>query len=329
MLTALSTRTSQVHHPTSLSRIKVPCLHFFIQDTEANTNTIILEDIQDAVDLKSLLVSPSTSPSLSHTHATSTGYSLGSWLRSYHAWISSPSSTPSALCSAISTNSENMRRLKHDITYNIFIEIIAQFPEVTARLTGGERKSLEDVKEMADGEFDRKVAMGDDSGEWGIIHGDFWTGNILLSPAIPSQQPTEEPEPEPEPLPNLFIIDWESTQFGHRAYDIGQMIGDLLERQHFSHNNSNGDAAVLALEGFIDGYGAVSEEMAFRIAVHAGVQLVTWVARGPPLHMRPAWATRERVVGIVEMGVRFILRGWGRDREWIGGSVLKGLVGDV
>jgi len=111
------------------------------------------------------------------------------------------------------------------------------------------------------------------------------------------------------------------AQFGHRAYDVGQMIGDLYERKHFMEV----DRAIWAIDAFIEGYGALSEEMAFRIAIHTGVQLITWMIRGRPLHMRPVWATRERAVGVVKLGMTFILKGWEKDREWFDRSVLAGL----
>lgn len=121
----------------------------------------------------------------------------------------------------------------------------------------------------------------------------------------------------------LYIVDWEFAQFGHRAYDIGQMIGDLYERKHFR----GVEGAVWAIEGFIAGYGAISEEMAFRTAIHAGVQMITWVTRGPPLHMRPAWASRERAAAIVRLGMNFVLKGWEKDKEWFESSVIRGLFG--
>lgn len=99
------------------------------------------------------------------------------------------------------------------------------------------------------------------------------------------------------------------------------MIGDLFERKHF-HDI---DAAIWTLVAFIHGYGRLSEGMAFRTAIHAGVQLITWVTRGPPLHMRPAWATQDRARDIVNTGMELILKGWDRDREWFKSSVLADL----
>lgn len=141
-----------------------------------------------------------------------------------------------------------------------------------------------------------------------------WRNISVLLPE--TQQPGEETR--------LYIVDWEFAQFGHRAYDIGQMIGDLYERKHFKEV----DGAIWAIDAFIKGYGGLSDEMAFRIAIHAGVHLITWVVRGPPLHMRPAWATRERTIGIVALGMTFVLKAWEKDRAWFECSILAGLFRD-
>ncbi|XXG95853.1 hypothetical protein Hte_002124 [Hypoxylon texense] len=66
--------------------------------------------------------------------------------------------------------------------------------------------------------------------------------SILISE---TQPPTQEPK--------LFAVDWEFVQFGHRAYDIGQMIGDLYERKHFN----DAEAALWIIDAFIKGYGTV------------------------------------------------------------------------
>lgn len=119
----------------------------------------------------------------------------------------------------------------------------------------------------------------------------------------------------------LFIIDWELSQFGHLSYDIGQMLADLYERKHF-HNT---EAAIWVIDTFIKGYGRVSKETAFRIAVHTGVHMIAWVIRGPPLHMRPAWATRELIDGIVRLGMTMILRGWEKDQHYLERTFIGGL----
>ncbi|KAI1396923.1 kinase-like domain-containing protein [Hypoxylon fuscum] len=277
-------------------QVQVPRLYLFDQ----NTNTQVLQDIPGVVDLKTFLVSNITKAVLSQSLATSVGYALGAWLRSFHSWTSVHSQQSDVKLG----NNEPMRQLKYRITYDSFISNLEQFPDVL----GGHREALEVVKHMATEEFTR--TSGDGQGEeWGIIHGDFWTGNILIPE---TQQPTEEPK--------LFVVDWEFVQFGHRSYDIGQMIGDLCERKHFN----DVDAALWVIDAFIEGYGTMTEDMAFRTAIHTGVQLITWVVRGPPLSMRPAQAM-ERAAGAMQLGMDMVLKGSRKDKEWLKTSVLAGL----
>jgi hypothetical protein len=64
-----------------------------------------------------------------------------------------------------------MRKLKFLITYERFIQVLRNFPDILE----GHRKTLEDVKDLAVKEFEKNI--GDEGGDnWGILHGDFWTG---------------------------------------------------------------------------------------------------------------------------------------------------------
>ncbi|KAH8807339.1 kinase-like domain-containing protein [Xylogone sp. PMI_703] len=286
----------QDFHP-SVSNIRVPRLYFFDEET----STQILEDITGVVDLKTVIVAPMTTGLLSESFMNHIGYTLGSWLRDFHSWTSAPSQ--SNLCAKIENN-KAIRQLKYDITFGSFIEVLEQFLEVL----GHNKEILKNIKDMAT--KDLQIEATEELEGWGIIHGDFWTGNVLLPE---TKQPLAETK--------LFVNDWEFAQFGHRACDIGQMIGDLYERKHF-----NGvSATIWAIDAFIEGYGAISEEMAFRVAVYTGLHLITWVKRGPPIHMRPAWASRERAVGAVELGMTFILKARDKDKQWFESSVLAGM----
>ncbi|KAI1074466.1 kinase-like domain-containing protein [Whalleya microplaca] len=289
-----------INFPYSDSTVKTPHLYLF----DRETNTQVLEDIPGAVDLKTVFMSPAANVVLSKSFATSIGRALGSWLRSFHTWSSAASQADIQADTGIGHN-EPMRELKYRITYGSFIKVLEQFPDVL----GDHKKTLEEVEASAINDF-KKAAGDEQDEEWGIIHGDFWTGNVLLPEA---QQPEKETK--------LYIVDWEFTQFGCRAYDIGQMIGDLYERKHFRDT----EGALWAIYAFIEGYGPLSEEMAFRVAIHTGVQLITWVTRGSPLHMRPAWATLERATALLRLGTTFILKGWEKDKEWFKSSVLTNL----
>jgi hypothetical protein len=146
------------------SVVRVPHLYLFDRDT----STQVIEDIPGVVDLKTVLVSPTANNVLSQSLATSIGRALGSWLRAYHSWTSE--SVQADLRAAVGCN-ELMRLLKYHISYATFIKVLEQFPDVLK----DHKKTLEDVKAMARKEFE-KAPSYEQGEEWGIIHGDFWSG---------------------------------------------------------------------------------------------------------------------------------------------------------
>jgi hypothetical protein len=117
----------------------------------------------------------------------------------------------------------------------------------------------------------------------------------------------------------LFIIDWEFAQFGHRFCDLGQIVGDLYERKTYG----NLDTAISTMEGVIDGYGALSDEMAFRTAIYVGVHLISWYNRRP--RKGPKVAPPEVIVAGLTAGRDFMVKGWEKDRAFFQGSVLASL----
>ncbi|KAK8048569.1 hypothetical protein PG994_010299 [Apiospora phragmitis] len=187
-----------------------------------------------------------------------------------------------------------MRQLKYLVTYGSFVVILERHPEVLA----GYRDALEEVQAAMKHEFEQSPAEWD--GLRGLIH-------------------------EPN---RLVIIDWENIQYGHRAVNIGGMLADLYERHHF-----NGGAASLpVLEGFVEGYsgggplllgGSNDEELAFRVATHAGVHLICWYYRrdrnGPLLY------PLQTVLAALVLGRDLVLKGWKRDKEWLATTFLAPL----
>jgi hypothetical protein len=124
----------------------------------------------------------------------------------------------------------------------------------------------------------------------------------------------------PGQAPNrLFIIDWELAQFGHRAIDLGGMLADLYERKQFKDS----DSAVAAIRGFVNGYGRISDDVAFRTAIHAGVHLICWHIRRNPNHPLPA--PMDKVLSALTIGRDLMLKGWEKHRTWFETSVLAPL----
>ncbi|KAK5636879.1 hypothetical protein RRF57_012591 [Xylaria bambusicola] len=293
----VSMLTSLNELPPSTLRVKTPRLHLFIRET----NIQVLEDIPDVDDLKNVLVLSAGKQILTAQAATSIGHNIGAWLRSFHDWaiISNTKFTDFG-------DNESMRILKYDITYGAYLDVLeSSFPD----LLEGHRLPLRQVKELAMKEFEKTSNDWFAGENWGIIHGDFWSGNILLP--SPSQSIGEE---------NLFVVDWEFVQFGRRAYDIGQMIGDLYERWLFR----GAESAIPMIEGFIEGYGQLKDdELAFRIAIHAGVQLIGWYIRRAP--GSPLGFPLDQVTDAMRTGRDWISKGWQKDKKYFENTPLARL----
>ncbi|KAF3020631.1 hypothetical protein E8E14_011967 [Neopestalotiopsis sp. 37M] len=107
--------------------------------------------------------------------------------------------------------------------------------------------------------------------------------------------------------PDLSVVDWEFAHLGPRAYDVGQMIGDLVEKYELSGIN----IFCHAIDQFVEGYGVMSKEMAFRVRVHAGVQLINWYIRGPKEGL-----SDEEICRIVKLGRDMVCHGMNEDEKW-------------
>ncbi|KAH8130402.1 hypothetical protein FP744_10009295 [Trichoderma asperellum] len=290
--------------PSGPSVVTAPRLYMFNPDTY----TQVHEDFLGATDLTTTLQSTNVDQILPESNGRSIGYALGSWLRFFHNWTSEPAQT--ALRERVGPN-KSMRQLKCLITYDSFIEILERHPETIE----GYKETLEAVKSTMKYEFERPPTEGDEIR--GLIHGDFWAGNVLLPDSSwnDAQQSTQEPH-------KLIIIDWENAQFGHRAVDIGGILADLYERKHFK----NIDASIPIMQGFIRGYGPMSEELAFSVAIHAGVHLICWYYRRN--RNDPLPFPLPKVLDALTLGRDFILKGWAKDKKWFEDSVLAPLFSD-
>ncbi|KAJ5112369.1 hypothetical protein N7532_000414 [Penicillium argentinense] len=267
--------------------VKTPRLLYF----DPQTNTQIFEDLPNSVDLKTFMLS-AISKGVSKSTATALGRTLGAWLRSLHEWGNRVEQDETR--TTLSQN-ESMKQIKFWANYAMLVDTISNFPEILETNRG----VLEEVRDFAKDELSRE----DDSAEYGIIHGDFWTGNVLI-PNVPLKD---------ESATTVFVIDWEMTQIGSRAMDLGQMIAELYETELFGRS----EAGVWIMDGFLEGYGSMSDEMAFRTAVHVGVHLVCWGSRVP------GWGSKEQVEDVVKVGSDFIVHGWKKDREWFEGQTLS------
>lgn len=95
------------------------------------------------------------------------GLHLGSWLRSFHTWSSSPEQAP------IRTEmwrNDSKRILKYSYTYDSFLRVLRNYPDI---LQGCEQ-TLECVRNSMAAEVEKPST--EETAHWGLIHGDFWSG---------------------------------------------------------------------------------------------------------------------------------------------------------
>lgn len=110
----------------------------------------------------------------------------------------------------------------------------------------------------------------------------------------------------------LLVIDWEMAQIGSRALDLGQMIAETYETKLFK----NAEHGVSVIEGFMDGYGPLSDKMAFRTTIQVGAHLVCFGSRVA------GWGSPEQVEEVVKVGRDLIVQAWKENKSWFEGHAL-------
>ena len=96
-----------------------------------------------------------------------------------------------------------------------------------------------------------------------VLHGDFWTGNILVDT---KQQ--------------LTVVDWELARVGGAWQDLGQMSAELWLCAVFAESEERGERAMQALHAFHSAYqegrGDLGKEERRLAVMHTGVHCVAW-----------------------------------------------------
>ncbi|KAI0976071.1 kinase-like domain-containing protein [Xylaria arbuscula] len=264
--------------------VRTPKFYHF----DERNSTQIQEVLHNGKDLKTyaLTTYPANTPDAARPHCLQLGRALGKWLREFHTW----SATQAQLRTTVAGNTE-MQQLKQFINYSWLLDRVAQFPSILDEA----RDVFEKVKDMAAKELE-------DESQVQAIHGDFWTGNILL-PDGPIKEGSDV---------TMFVIDWELSQIGVPNLDLGQMIAELYELKLYK----NITAGLWMVQGFAQGYGEVSDDFAFRTAIQVGTHLVSF---GTSV---AGWGDQEQVEMVARTGRDIIVRAWQKDRGFFEGSDL-------
>ncbi|KAI0013970.1 kinase-like domain-containing protein [Xylariaceae sp. FL0662B] len=251
------------------------------------SNTQVQEYLPNASDLKTYALNTyaSPTPETLRRQCFQLGVTLGRWLRSFHDWAGQQP----VLRKIVAANKE-MQELKLMINFSMLIGQIKQ----SSHILGDAQRVLEEVASMATFELDNESQLQ-------VIHGDFWTGNILL-PNAPIEEGVDIP---------MFVIDWETAQLGVPSADIGQMIAELYELMLYKKIN----AGVWMVQGFTSGYGEFREDFAFRTAIQVGAHLICFGSVA-------GWGTPKEVEDVARIGKEIIMHARQKDRAWFEGGDL-------
>jgi hypothetical protein len=118
--------------------------------------------------------------------------------------------------------------------------------------------------------------------------------------------------PSPGEALTLLVIDWEFSQIGHQAFDLGQLFAELYLLTHFRSI----DAGVQIISSFMAKYGRLDDDTAFRVAIHFGVHLIVWPCRAP------GWGEGDILERCVRLGREFCENAWELNREYFRNGVL-------
>lgn len=264
----------------------------------AETHTQIQEHLGRATSLKEYALkhyAAVPTPSALEPQCHRLGVALGTWLRAFHAWSDHPGRR--ALRDALARN-RDMRRLKRVVNYDHLAQRAQRYP----RVLGGCEPVLRQIADMAAAELE-------DESKLHVIHGDFWTGNVLLPDLVPEAS-------QRVPVP-VRIVDWEMAQVGVRAEDLGQLVAELWELKLYK----DADAGLWMIQGFAQGYGQVDAELGFRALLHVGAHLVCFGSS------TPGWGTEEQGQDVAAVGRDVLLDAWGKKAEGFRNHPLGCLLG--
>lgn len=145
------------------NQIRTPRLYHF----NRSTKTQIIEDLSGTMSLTEALTS--NTPFTGDPNAL--GKALGKWLRNFHSWTAD--GAQAHLRRSVYENSA-MRRIRYDISYGAFVDVLKNFPNIWE----AKGQILEKVKSMATEEYAR-TPHDELNTSWGVVHGDFWTGKYV------------------------------------------------------------------------------------------------------------------------------------------------------
>lgn len=214
------------------------------------------------------------------------GKALGEWLAEFHLW---GQTDEAAKYRAILSQNTEMAAVGLNYTF--------------AALSPPDDSLWKEIQAYIE-----EVKKNDDNTGPFVVHGDFWTGNILLAPTSTGEL-------------RIKVLDWEASNCRNILWkDLGQMCSEMYQPAVFGHIPEEKGKKIVS--SFLSAYQErrkPSQEEVRMAAVRCGVHMVVW----PGL---TGWGDEASVAACKALGREYAEKGWNRDWDWIRRSVLGALV---
>ncbi|KAF5546466.1 phosphotransferase enzyme family [Fusarium napiforme] len=293
ILSELSTNPIDVVQPGSTAyTVRTTTLYAY----DAETKTLVIECLPNAVDLKTYSLNhfPSPTPGYLRKPVHALGKVLAMYIVKFHdmsreivqkSLKQKHTQQPSGFNRVIGS-SNDMQRLKYWINFDWMIDRVEKFPEILSEA----KDTLHLVKNMALKE------LSDSSADLTLIHD--------------ARLETTTTRP-------LYVMDWENCQFGVPSLDHGGMLGEMYVLWKYKHI----DAGLWMLQGYAEGLGRQTENAAWRLVLQVGVHLLSFGT------LASGWGTTEEVEDMARLARDIIAKAWTRDKSWFDQSDFACLFG--
>lgn len=283
--------------------LKVTCGNVTVTTPKAYTylddsNTSVFEDIPSTWKLKDALRTGECFPP---NVAASVGRALARFTIALYNWSRQPEQAELRERLEGCQWSTNLCYL---LTYGQLTAALEKHPD----LIGDKAEYIEQARELG------RQAIFEKHMHWGIIHADYWTGNVLL--------PKDLSNCSEEPI-TLHLLGWEMSKYTSPFFDIGQMMAYLYLPFHF-HGIVAGQAAVEAVCQEVSKSPLMEiPRFPFLVAMHFGVHLIVCPYRPP----QPE--AKEKLNSCIGYGGEVIKAAMTEDVNWLRRSVLGQLFVNV
>ncbi|KIW01974.1 uncharacterized protein PV09_06809 [Verruconis gallopava] len=256
-------------------------------------HTKLIEDLPNSTTVKAYL--SKYGADLQSEVASELGTAIGRWLSWFHGWIDGDDEEAVAVRNKIQHNP--MAGPREYLYIGSYRDSMAQFP---TEVDWPSDEQMGRIEKAVRAMYQRRE---------GGIHGDFWTGNMIL----PDRAPAKENRSREGEVDKIFILDFEVSQLGSRSQDLAQCLAELWMVYHFYE----AQAPLHVMRGFISGYAAgQDEQFALQIAMHFGIHIVV-------ISWRYGWPKGDKLVECVRFGNSCLVKGFEGDVDWFKATSLR------